>query len=99
MRGRGFGRTGTREIRFWTENLRMGLKLDCGTIGFDWTATRRIAGGGALLSEEPKAVAEKARGIYESELREELEQEHAGRYCASSRCLAATFSETPLIKQ
>jgi hypothetical protein len=33
-----------------------------------------------MVSEESKATAEKARRIYESELRVELERKHAGRY-------------------
>ena len=33
-----------------------------------------------MISEESKAVAEKARTIYESQLRKELEQKHSGRY-------------------
>ena len=33
-----------------------------------------------MISEESKAVAEHARRIYESELREKLEQEHSGRF-------------------
>jgi hypothetical protein len=33
-----------------------------------------------MISEESKAVAEKARSIYESRLREGLEQKHAGKY-------------------
>mgnify|MGYP001146159146 CR=1 FL=1 len=33
-----------------------------------------------MISEESKAVAEKAQQIYESQLRHELEQKHEGRY-------------------
>ncbi len=33
-----------------------------------------------MISEESKAVAERARRIYESQLREELEREHSGKY-------------------
>jgi len=33
-----------------------------------------------MISAESKAVAEKARRIYESQFREELEQKHEGRY-------------------
>ncbi|MCY2992850.1 MAG: hypothetical protein NTY19_33960 [Planctomycetota bacterium] len=33
-----------------------------------------------MISEESKAVAEKARQIYESRFRGELEPEHEGRY-------------------
>ena len=33
-----------------------------------------------MISEESKAVAEKARNIYETQLREELEQKHSGNY-------------------
>lgn len=33
-----------------------------------------------MISEESKAVAADARRIYESQLREELEQKHSGRY-------------------
>lgn len=31
-----------------------------------------------MISEESKAVAERARSIYESQLRRQLEQEHSG---------------------
>ncbi len=33
-----------------------------------------------MISKESKAVAEAARRIYESRLREELEQKHSGKY-------------------
>jgi hypothetical protein len=33
-----------------------------------------------MISEESRAVAEKARQIYESQFREELEQKHGGKY-------------------
>jgi hypothetical protein len=33
-----------------------------------------------MISEKSKAVAEEARRIYESQLREELEREHPGDY-------------------
>ena len=33
-----------------------------------------------MISEESKAVAASERRIYESQLREELEQKHSGRY-------------------
>ena len=33
-----------------------------------------------MISEESRAVAEKARQIYESQFREELEQKHRGKY-------------------
>lgn len=33
-----------------------------------------------MISEASKGVAEHARRIYESQLREELEQKHSGRY-------------------
>lgn len=33
-----------------------------------------------MISEESEAVAEKARGIYESQLREKLEQKYSGKY-------------------
>ena len=33
-----------------------------------------------MLSEESRAVAEKATSIYESQLREELEPKHSGKY-------------------
>lgn len=34
----------------------------------------------AMISEESKRVAERARTIYDSQLREQLEQVHSGRY-------------------
>jgi hypothetical protein len=51
-----------------------------------------------MISEESKAVAENARRIYASELREELERNHSGRYACiepvSGRCfLGDTFDE------
>jgi hypothetical protein len=33
-----------------------------------------------VISEESKAVADKARHIYESQFRDELEQKHEGKY-------------------
>ncbi len=33
-----------------------------------------------MISAASKAVAERARSIYESQLREELEQKHSGKY-------------------
>ncbi len=33
-----------------------------------------------MMSEQSKAVADRARKIYESQLREQLEQKHFGRY-------------------
>ena len=33
-----------------------------------------------MISEESRAVAEKARSFYEARLREELEQKHIGKY-------------------
>ena len=43
-------------------------------------AVRQFPRGQAMISEESKAVAEKARQIYESQLRHKLEQQHEGRY-------------------
>jgi hypothetical protein len=37
-------------------------------------------GADAMISDESKAVAEKARQIYETQYRDELEQEHDGKY-------------------
>jgi hypothetical protein len=51
-----------------------------------------------VISEESKAVAASARRIYESQLREELEQKHSGRYAciepvSGSYFLGDTFDE------
>ena len=51
-----------------------------------------------MISEESKAVAAAARTVYDSDLREELEREHAGRYVCiepvSGECfLGDTFDE------
>jgi hypothetical protein len=51
-----------------------------------------------VISEESKAVAENARRIYESQLREELEQKHSGRYAciepvSGSYFLGDTFDQ------
>jgi hypothetical protein len=51
-----------------------------------------------VISEESKAVAAQAREIYESQLREELERNHQGRYVciepeSGSHFLGDTFDE------
>ena len=51
-----------------------------------------------MTSEESRAVAEKARSIYESQWREELEQKHSGKYAciepvSGSYFLGDTFDE------
>jgi hypothetical protein len=51
-----------------------------------------------MISEESKAVADEARRIYESELRDELERKHSGKYACiepvSGRCfLGETFDQ------
>ncbi len=44
-----------------------------------------------MISEESKAVAEKARRIYEAKLREELEQKHSGKYACIEPLSASYF--------
>jgi hypothetical protein len=49
-----------------------------------------------MISQESKSVADSARRIYESQLREKLEREHSGRYVciepvSGSYFLADTF--------
>jgi hypothetical protein len=51
-----------------------------------------------MISEESKSVAEKARQIYESQYRDELERKHEGKYLCieprSGRCfLGDTFDQ------
>jgi hypothetical protein len=51
-----------------------------------------------VISEESKTVAVNARRIYESRLREELEQKHSGRYAciepvSGSHFLGDTFDQ------
>jgi hypothetical protein len=41
---------------------------------------RAIRWGRIMFSKESRTVAEKARSLYESQLREELERTHAGKY-------------------
>jgi hypothetical protein len=76
----------------------MHLQPDYCTIESNGSATSGISGGRAMISEESKAVADSARRIYESQLREELEQKHSGKYACiepvSGRCfLGDTFDE------
>jgi hypothetical protein len=51
-----------------------------------------------MISEESRAVVEKARGIYESQLRAELERKHPGKYAciepvSGSYFLGDTFDQ------
>ena len=51
-----------------------------------------------MISEESRAVAEKALSIYESQLREGLEQKHSGKYAciepvSGSYFLGDTFDQ------
>ncbi len=51
-----------------------------------------------MISEESKTVAAKARSIYESQLRKELEEKHAGKYAciepvSGSYFLGDTFDQ------
>ena len=51
-----------------------------------------------MISEESRAVAEKARTIYESQLREELERKHSGEFAciepvSGSYFLGDTFDQ------
>ena len=49
-----------------------------------------------MISEESKAVAEKARGIYESQLRKELEAKYSGRYVCIEPVSGSFFLERRL---
>ncbi len=48
-----------------------------------------------MISAESRAVAERARQLYQSRLREEMEQEHQGRYLCIEWMTQAVATDEP----